>query len=336
MGHRSFKSIIARSMEEFKATVEIAKVTSVKKAITTFIAKLNIQIMNRNGFKEPDRIRKRLVKKHEIMLEYFEKRFGSFYKYYDYNQPLEENSPELRDRIWICWWQGEENAPLVVKRCIESIRRSAGNHQVTLITEDNFRDYVNIPQWVYDKFKAGIITRTNLSDLLRLSLLAQHGGMWIDSTFFCTDECNLDNYFQYPLWSIKRPDYLHCSIASGYFAGYSLMCTYENRYMFTIIRDFFLEYWANSDKLIDYLLVDYMIVLAQKYDVRVQETFKNITPNNPECDELFKKLGDTYNKDDWNNLRKETFLFKLSWKHTFPKNIKGKETYYSLLLDGKL
>lgn len=41
------------------------------------------------------------------------------------------------------------------------------------------------------------------------------------------------------------------------------------------IRDFFLHYWKNNDTMVDYLMVDYMIVLAQKYDARIKKNFKN-------------------------------------------------------------
>lgn len=335
-GHMNLKRIFHRSWEELVATYEIAKVTSLKDAITTFRAKVDIQIMNRNGYKETPVIKKRLIKKHEIMLKYFEKQFHEFYETYDYNRPLSVDDSDMHDRIWICWWQGEENAPEVVKRCIESIKRSAGGHTVTVITEDNYREYVHIPEWVIDKHKAGIISRTNLSDLLRLSLLAEHGGMWVDTTFFCSVNTNLDRYFEYPLWSIKRPDYLHCSVASGYFAGYSLYCNYEWRFIFATIRDFFLHYWEQKDRLIDYLLVDYMIVLAQRYDQRIADAFQEIIPNNPKCDELFKILGDVFDPIVWESLQEETDLFKLSWKHAFPLKIKGMDTFYSKLLNGEL
>lgn len=36
--------------------------------------------MNRNGFKEPPSVKKRLMKKHEVMLEYIEKIFADFFK----------------------------------------------------------------------------------------------------------------------------------------------------------------------------------------------------------------------------------------------------------------
>ena len=336
MKHNNIKRILHRSLEELWATYEIARVTSIRKALTTFVAKVDIQIMNRNGFKEPPRIRKRLVSKHNIMLEYFENRFGEFYRNYKFEEPISDGQPAFSDKIWICWWQGEDNAPILVKRCIESIKRNSGKHEVILITEENYRSYVDIPEWVYEKYKAGIITKTNLSDLLRLSLLAQYGGMWIDATFFCTNDISLETYLKHSLWSIKRPDYLHCSIASGYFAGYSLACGYDNRYIFAIIRDFFLEYWANSEKLVDYLLVDYMIVLAQKYNHKVKEAFATIEPNNPNCDELLKKLGAEYSEAEWNELKKETGLFKLSWKQSFPLSINGKETFYSKLINQTL
>ena len=79
------------------------------------------------------------------------------------------------------------------------------------------------------------------------------GGMWIDSTFFCTQPV-LDDYFQWPLWSIKRPDYFHASVASGHFAGYSLCCNEENRFIFMTIKFLLL---GSNDTMVDYLMVDY-------------------------------------------------------------------------------
>lgn len=334
-GHKSVKRILFRCLEEVNATKEIAKVTSVGAAVNTFRAKLDIQIMNRNGFKEPPAVRNRLVNKHEVMLDYFKKTFEDFFDKYDFDRPLPENDLSIRDCIWVCWWQGLDSAPELVKKCIESIQKNAGNHEVIIITEDNYKEYVNIPKWVEDKKNAGIISLTNYSDLLRLSLLAEHGGMWLDATFFCAKP-TIDEYFSFPLWSIKRPDYLHCSVASGYFAGYSLQCNVEQRWMFATIRDFFLYYWKNNDMLIDYLIVDYMIVLAQQKDSRISNAFKSIVPNNPCCDELYKVLGEPFDEEVWKKLKKDTSLFKLTWKQEFPKKKDGQDTFYAKLLDGTL
>jgi hypothetical protein len=334
-GHSNIKRIIHRCMEELDATVKIAKVTSFRKAVITFLAKIDIQIMNRNGFKESESVRKRLIDKHETMIEYFEKSFDDFLDNYNFDKTVPDNDSSLHDCIWVCWWQGMDNAPELVKKCVESIRNNAGNHKVIIITDDNYKDYVTIPKWIEKKKDAGIITRTNYSDLLRLSLLAEHGGMWLDATFFCSKP-SIDEYFNYPLWSIKRPDYLHCSVASGYFAGYSLRCDLQNRWIFATIRDFFINYWEQNDTLIDYLLVDYMIVLAQRKDSRIANAFKDIIPNNPCCDDLYKVLGEPFDKEVWERLKKDTALFKLTWKQEFPYEKDGKETFYAKLINNEL
>ena len=216
-GHNSIKRIVHRSCEEIGATFRIARATSWPEAINTFRAKLDIQVMSRNGYKEPPAVKGRLLRKHETVLKYLENRFGEFFESYDYDAPLPPSDPALEGKIWMCWWQGEENAPEIVRACIDSVRRNAGGHEVIVITDENLSDYVHIPDWVLEKVRAGIMSRTNLSDLLRLSLLAEHGGMWLDATFFCAG--SLDEYMDMPLWSIKRPDYLHASVACGMFAG---------------------------------------------------------------------------------------------------------------------
>lgn len=331
----NFNRVRHRIWEELDATRKIAQLTSWQDALTTLIAKVDIQIMNHNGYKEYPLFKKHLLKKHEVMLRYLDQCYSDFVKTYDFEHVYLENTPSMEDVMWVCWWQGEEQAPLIVKRCIDTIRKNAPGHKVIIITEDNYKDYVSFPEWVEEKRKNGVFSRTHYSDLLRITLLSKYGGMWIDSTFFCTGG-KLGGYFDWPLWSIKRPDYFHASVASGYFAGYSWHCSYDDRYIFSIIRDFAFEYWKKYDFLVDYLLVDYWVVLAQRHSPKVADAFNNIRSNNPLCDELYKILGEPYNENKWRELKKGTGLFKLTWKQTYPKEKNGKKTFYGMLLDGEL
>ena len=88
--------------------------------------------------------------------------------------------------------------------------------------------------------------------------------------------------------------------------------------------------------MVDYLMVDYMIALAQRYDEQARRDFRAIGPNNPQCDDLFKCLGDVFNERHWESLIADTSLFKLTWKQEFPTEINGVETYYGRLLNGNL
>lgn len=326
------KKVICRCKEELIATRNIANVTSWMEALKTFVAKIDIQIMNHNGFRETKSIKKRLKKKHEIMLIYFEKVFSDFLKEYSYEKKMPDNHPNFQDNIWVCWWQGLDNAPTIVKKCVESIKRNAGSHKVVVITEDNYKDYVSFPEWIETKRNEGIISRTHFSDLLRLELLAEYGGVWLDSTFFCA-KSELDSCFKVPIWSIKRPDYGHISVACGEFANYSFGCNYEHRWVFAIIRDFVLYYWKTHDIMIDYLFLDYLIVLIQRQNIEIANIFRNIPCNNPLCDEMFKVLGKKYDLKKMEILKQDTFLFKLTWKTVFRERINGLRTFYGALID---
>lgn len=66
-GHNNIKRIVHRSCEEIGATFRIARATSWPEAINTFRAKLDIQVMSRNGYKEPPAVRERLLRKHETV-----------------------------------------------------------------------------------------------------------------------------------------------------------------------------------------------------------------------------------------------------------------------------
>ena len=79
-----------------------------------------------------------------------------------------------------------------------------------------------------------------------------------------------------------------------------------------------------------------LIVLVQRHCTAVKEAFAAITPNNPQCDDLFKCLGDVFNERHWESLIADTSLFKLTWKQEFPTEINGVETYYGRLLNGNL
>lgn len=144
-GHNNIKRIVHRSCEEIGATFRIARATSWPEAINTFRAKLDIQVMSRNGYKEPPAVKERLLRKHETVLQYLENSFGDFFESYDYDAPLPPSDPALEGKIWMCWWQGEENAPEIVRACIDSVRRNASGHEVVVITDENLSDYAIFP-----------------------------------------------------------------------------------------------------------------------------------------------------------------------------------------------
>ena len=82
--------------------------------------------------------------------------------------PITATSP-----IWTCWWQGEEAMPDIVRACYNAMRLHADNHPVILITEKNYKEYVDMPEYIIRKLKDGTIDLTHFSDILRMMLLQE-------------------------------------------------------------------------------------------------------------------------------------------------------------------
>ena len=96
--------------------------------------------------------------------------------------------------IWVMWRQGENNMPEIVKICYASILRNACGHQVNLITQSNYKDYISNPpslQQILECIRSGELTVTALSDIVHCYLLYNFGGVWIDVTILLADE--IDN-----------------------------------------------------------------------------------------------------------------------------------------------
>lgn len=89
---------------------------------------------------------------------------------------------------WVCWLQGIESAPTVVKECYASIKKWLSGWEVVLITSENYADYATLPGHIVDKWRNGVMSNTHFSDILRLQLLVEHGGLWLDSTTMLTGE----------------------------------------------------------------------------------------------------------------------------------------------------
>jgi hypothetical protein len=90
--------------------------------------------------------------------------------------------------IWTLWLQGDsgEVQPEVIRMCFKNMRKNCGSHPLKILTKDNLHDYVDIPGYIIDKVKSKQISLAHFSDLIRMCLLLNHGGMWLDATIFTT------------------------------------------------------------------------------------------------------------------------------------------------------
>lgn len=236
-----------------------------------------------------------------------------------------ENAP-----IWVFWWQGMDFAPEIVRICVESIRKNAGEHEVIVVDAQNYRNYVQLPPYIEEKRERGIISLTHFSDILRANLIAEHGGFWMDATIFCTKQID-ENVFRYPIYTCRNPGKEYRNVSEWNWTGYAI-CGWRNNMLFCLLRDFFNLYWRDHDYLIDYFLIDYAIKLIFDQFESIREQICRIPKNNCGIYDLVRCFDMAYEPKEYEKLMKsDTWMHKLTWKKQYKvKTDHGQETMYSM------
>lgn len=233
--------------------------------------------------------------------------------------------------IWSVWWQGEKNAPEIVKMCFASVNKYRGEHPFVIITKDNYQEYVSLPEHIMKKMNAGIISLTHFSDIIRLYLLTHFGGLWLDATIYVADTIQ-DELFSSKYYSIKpgsKPrDY---TVPQGRWTGFfqaaqkgSLLCSFA--------LDFQIAYWKKQMSLIDYVLMDYFFELAYEELPECRDLLDSIPINNQKVDSLRPLLNTLWSPSVLKDLTADTTFFKLTWKNKLEKTVSGRETVYGHLV----
>jgi len=89
----------------------------------------------------------------------------------------------LQKNIFLLWLQGWENATWLNKQVAESWEINNPEWKIHYVDLVNLKNYVNDIDYIYDEEKE-FLPQTK-SDIIRLSLLKNHGGIWADATLLC-------------------------------------------------------------------------------------------------------------------------------------------------------
>jgi hypothetical protein len=225
--------------------------------------------------------------------------------------------------VWVCWFQGEESMPEVVKICYASLLKNADGHKINLITADNYSGFVDVPEYIREKHKKGMISHTHFSDILRMCLLSEHGGLWIDATVYVSGK--IPSFDGVPFWTgkwrisrkslLKRNSFLLYTLPDSPFALF--------------IKECFFKYWSENDLLITYMLVDVFMDLAYDRVDAVRDLMDGVPEIRRGLYDLYQMANTEYDEDEYASLCKEICFHKLTYKEDFLKYTKsGNPTFY--------
>ncbi len=286
-------------------------------------------------FFNSDRLRvKSFAMRDRAIFKYLDK-YTSFAFEKNKDLAYDSNVDSSKEPIFVCWLQGEDNAPKLVKRCLESIRQNAGSHPVNFVSLQNIDEFIEIPAYIMEKFKSGNLCAANFSDYIRNSLLFKYGGLWLDATVF--------SYGAIPEWIFERDFYTvrfgfapdSENISKGRWTGF-IIGGRKNYPFFGFFKNCFEAYWETENEAIDYFAFDYyMSFFYDKADFFKQDV-DTIPIHNQNIFSMQFAINRSVSFSDW-KFEKGTFFYKLSWHNEYAAlSSSGNETVYNKLIEGKI
>lgn len=273
-----------------------------------------------SGQRLPPELRNNI--KQWVYYVHLREKYAPFVKRYLSAHPKAQATGKHPKHIWWCWLQGEDKAPDLCKACLDSVRKAFPDYTITIITEENVWNLCHFPQFITDKYQKGVITRTHLSDLIRVQLLANEGGIWIDATVLCTGTPGYA--LEGPLFAFKEAERGNpaCAASSWFLA------TTANESIITLTRDLLFEYWRHHAKLYHYFLFHFFFNMATEAypDEWKQVPFYSNLP----CHVLQRELFQSYHKKRADQIQSMTCIHKLTYKYKHDTDIEG--TFYDHIL----
>lgn len=234
--------------------------------------------------------------------------------------------------VWVCWWTGTESAPPIVQKCINSICKNAGEHPVNIITENSYKRYITVPDYILKKMESGKMGLAHFSDYLRITLLEQYGGLWLDATIFCSKPIPED-YFHFPFFTLKSP-YKESRYVSKYQWVTFCLGAWKNNQFYKFVKEAFEVYWLENDAAIDYLFFDYIILLAKQNCPYIKQLMDNVPNNELHRDDLQAAMNLKLSAEHFYDvIQEDTGLYKLSWREKYSEKTEdGAMSIYAFFL----
>lgn len=96
---------------------------------------------------------------------------------------LQNQKKEIPKTIWTYW--NDDSIPEFIQKCIDTWRRENPGYEINIITDTNLERYVGWKEARDLKESPLNESPQRMSDLVRLSVLKKHGGIWLDASIIC-------------------------------------------------------------------------------------------------------------------------------------------------------
>ncbi|WP_260604722.1 capsular polysaccharide synthesis protein [Campylobacter sp. MIT 99-7217] len=229
--------------------------------------------------------------------------------------------------IWQLWYQGEQNAPALIQKCLSSVKKHMGKeYKIIVLDEQSIKDYIDFPDFVYEKLRQksfGEKSVTFFSDLLRMSLLSVYGGIWLDASIFLSDKipqklCQKD-FFVYQRSKLKPQDHKEWTAFDyRYFIWekdfrarfFSAFIIAKKDYpLITALKDILMNFWQKENELPHYFTLHFIFDLLLENENYQALNCELTNDTDIHLVQFHAKKGDL--REKWQDIKSKSFLHKL-------------------------
>lgn len=268
------------------------------------------------------------VKQKQLWLDYYiEQNYGDIEGHYRNKQESSIKADTFT--IWVFWAQGEENMPPIVKACYRQLCDNNKVGGVMLLDLKNVGQYVSLPEFIFEKLREGKLLYAHFSDILRHSLVAKYGGLWIDAT--CWTGGTVPD-------SLRQSAFIspHNEADGTYWCTYALGSGLIGSVTFSFVRDMLIAVCKKEEVWPDYLFQDRLLDYAHRKVVASREAIDATPANNTRRYLLYPMLNKPFDETFYKDLTSTDWLFKLSYKSHFIIEQNGEETFYGKMIKGTI
>ncbi|WP_044913638.1 capsular polysaccharide synthesis protein [Butyrivibrio sp. WCE2006] len=230
--------------------------------------------------------------------------------------------------VWVMWLQGIDNAPDIVKKCIDSQKKYLPDKNFVFLNEENVFDYIELPEYIIKKRKEGIIGNAFFSDLIRNELLIRYGGYWIDSTVLMTSNKLISYIDETPLFMF-----------SFYYFGFNpevmelnnwFIHSTTNNNMICLLQKMLLEYWKDYNYASNYFIYHIFESIVNDYYWKAYREIPIISQVQSHV--LAHHIYDCFDDKKYKILKDTIGIHKLSTRFDQDK-LKRKGTFYDVIIN---
>lgn len=288
----------------------------------TFIEKIKRKVRNKTRYQ--------YIKSNIIMNKQREfKEYEVLKKKYCYvvEKGIKNEKSIKSNKVWIFWLQGIENAPEIVQACIRSAKNRLQDREIIFLNINNYKEYINFPDYIEKKFEEGKIAYAHFADLIRAELLTQYGGLWIDATVLCTGEIP-DYILDSQLFVFKNIG-LDRSDEETIAASNWLISSWSHNKIIELTRNLLFEYWKKEDYATNYYFFHLLFKIATEQYKEIWDnvpTFNNVTPHI-----LQFELLNEFDEKRFEQIKSMSTIHKLNRR--LENNNKQKTTYFDYIIE---